>query len=156
MAASVDWPLSQKRSTEVFEMFSRGSILCLLLLYQVAISLLGSSGLHGVLGCHHEHQLSPAGAAPQASSGHRHSRCRHAHSHSHSAPTKPEQQDSQSPLTDDSCAICQFFTRPAEAVSVFQWSSLTAVLSSVEIEVAKQSSVVFESVYEVRGPPSLA
>ena len=137
-------------------MFSRGFCLCLLLLYQVAISLLGSSGLHGVLGCHHEHHASTTVATSPACSGHQHSCCRHSHSHNHSAPTKPDPHNSQPPLTDDNCEICQFFARPAEAVIVYQCLSLTTVLSTVEIEVAKQSSVVFESVYEVRGPPGRA
>ena len=134
-------------------MISRRFILGFLLLLQTAFSLLGNAGLHGALGCHHEHGATSACTAPQTAASHHHRGCKHAHNHIHTTPDGQDHRHSHSPLTDDDCAICQFFTRPAETTVAFQWTPLVAVVTEISIEVAEQSGVVFESVYEVRGPP---
>ena len=56
-------------------------------------------------------------------------------------------------MTDDDCAICQFFTRPAEATLAFQWTPWIVVVTEISIEVVEQPEVLLESVYDVRGPP---
>ncbi len=137
-------------------MISRRFILGSLLLLHTAFSLLGNAGLHSALGCHHDHGPSASCTAPQASASHQHRGCKHAHSHSHTAPANQDQQHSPTPLTDDDCSICQFFTRPAEATVVFQWTPWIVLVREISIEVVEQPGVLFESVYEVRGPPIFA
>ena len=137
-------------------MMSRRFIFGSLLLLQSAFSLLGNAGLHSALGCHHEHGATATCTAPQAATMHQHCGCIHSHRDNVAAPAGEEHQHSPAPLTDDDCAICQFFTRPAEATIAFQWTPWIVVDSEISIEVAEQPGVLFESVYEVRGPPIFA
>ena len=137
-------------------MLSRRFIFGSLLLLHTAFSLLGNAGLHSALGCHHDHGPAAACTVPQAPSSHQHRGCRHAHCHSHTTPAGEDHQHSHPPLTDDDCEICQFFTRPAETTITFQWTPWVAVVTEISIEVAEQPGILFESVYEVRGPPIFA
>ena len=134
-------------------MFSRWFILRVMLLFQVAISLLGNSGLHSVLGCHHEHVATGVCSSSKPASKHTsHSCCCH---HSQTGTTSDERQPQHShhPLTDDDCAICQFFTRPVEATQLFQWTPLVMVFTHPPVEGEEQAGFQFELFYEVRGPP---
>ena len=137
-------------------MMSRRFIFGSLLLLQTAFSLLGNAGLHSALGCHHDHGMAAACTAPQAATKHQHCGCQHSHSHDLAVPASEEHQNSPAPLTDDDCAICQFFTRPAEVTIAFQWTPWIAAVTEISIEVVEQPGVLFESVYEVRGPPIFA
>ena len=137
-------------------MMSRRFIFGSLLLLQTAFSLLGNAGLHSALGCHHDHGATASCTAPQSESSHQHCGCQHTHGHNHAAPAGEDHQHSPAPLTDDDCAICQFFTRPAETTVVFQWTPWIVVVSEISIEIADQPGFLFESVYQVRGPPLFA
>ena len=137
-------------------MFSRWFILRVMLLFQVAISLLGNSGLHSALGCHHEHVgTEVCSASKPASKPTSRSCCCH-HSHQGTGSDERDPQHSRHPLTDDDCAICQFFTRPVEAAECFQWTPLVMAFTHHVDEVTEQARILFESFYEVRGPPVVA
>ena len=135
-------------------MMSRRFIFGSLLLLQTAFSLLGNAGLHSALGCHHDHGATASCTAPQPATTHQHCRCKH--THDQTTPADHEHQHSPPPLSDDDCAICQFFTRPAETTVVFQWMPWIIVVSEISFEIAEQPGVLIESVYEVRGPPLFA
>jgi hypothetical protein len=137
-------------------MFSRRFLFGSLLLLQAAFSLLGNAGVHTLLGCQHEHGPTATRSAPQATASHTHRGCNHVHCHSHTTPAGDPQNHSHPPLTDDDCAICQFFTRPVEAAVAFQWAPGFTVVSMTDVESTEQPGVPFESVYEVRGPPAAA
>ena len=137
-------------------MFSRWFILRVMLLFQVAIALLGNGGLHSALGCHHVHVGTEVCSSSKPASKHTpRSCCRH-HSHQGTASDEREPQHSRHPLTDDDCAICQFFTRPVEAAECFQWTPLVIAFTHHDVEVAEQAGFLFELSYEVRGPPVVA
>ena len=136
-------------------MTSRRHIIAFMLLLHAAFSLLGNAGTHAVLGCRHDHRSESASASTKPVS-HAHSGCHHAHCHSHNTPATPDSDpDSRPPLTDEECAVCQFFTRPVETTVVFQWTPWIAGIASNWVEVSWQLGVEFQAVYEVRGPPAL-
>ena len=124
--------------------------------FQAAISLLGNVGLHSALGCHHTHETATACAVTRTDSGHSHSRCNHTHCHRETTPAGDGHKHSPHPLTDDDCAICQFFIRPMEAAEYYQWSPLVIAFTYHFDDVAEQPGYLFELFYEVRGPPVVA
>ncbi len=138
------------------QMTSRRLMLGFMLLLHAAFSLLGNAGTHSLLGCQHDHGSHVTGS-PLESVPHSHRGCQHAHCHSHHDPETPDSAPhSLPPLTDDGCAICQFFICPVDAVVAFEWAPRIEDLTVVAVEVAFQPGIEFESVYEVRGPPALA
>lgn len=136
-------------------MISRRLFIGFMLLLHAAFSLLGNAGTHAVLGCQHDHQPTPPSAVTK-SVPHQHRGCQHAHCHSHNAPSTPDADPhSLPPLTDDDCAVCQFFTSPIETEVAFQWTPWIEGIASTCVEVSWQRRIEFQSVYEVRGPPAL-
>ena len=136
-------------------MTSRRLMFGFMLLLHAAFSLLGNAGTHSLLGCQHDHG-SLVTDSPSESVPHSHRGCHHAHCHSHHDPETPDSAPhSLPPLTDDDCAICQFFICPVDAAVVFEWAPRMEDLTVVAVEIAFQPGIEFESVYEVRGPPAL-
>lgn len=137
-------------------MFLRRLLFGSMLLLHAAIALLGNAGLHSALGCHHDH-----GAGQQCSHSRtptKHSRC-HCKHHQVAGPVAPAPEQHAPltpPLSDDDCAICQFFARPVEAAAEFQWTLGFELVVTASVEVTQQSGTLWTSVYEVRGPPVLA
>ncbi len=137
-------------------MFSRWFILRVMLLFQVAISLLGNSGLHSALGCHHEHVGTEVCSSSKPASKHTSRSCCRHHSQTGTTSDEREPRHSHHPLTDDDCAICQFCIRPVEAAEYYQWNPLVMAFTHHHVEAAQQAGFLFELFYEVRGPPVVA
>ncbi len=140
-------------------MFRPRYISGLVLLLHLAFSMLGSGGVHSVLGCRHEH-ADHNGCSVGKAEKHRHKGCCHPHSHTHphrqADPKSDEQPHRHGPLTDDGCAICQAFTRPAEVAVSFE---LNAVELHCIDEVAApvvRPLIITSTDYDVRGPPAVA
>lgn len=127
-----------------------------MLLVQTAFSLLGNAGLHGALGCHHDHGGQQNCSHTHAPVKHSACRCRSADAPGQAAPVPGQQAPIAPPMSDDDCAICQFFARPVEASAEFQWTVGTEPIASVSVVIPRQPANVFTWPYEVRGPPVVA
>jgi hypothetical protein len=130
-------------------MAGRRLILGLMLLLQVAFSLLGIAGTHIVLGCQHHHEAGQPCASHEHHT-HSHHGCKHAHRQTDPQPEEP----APAPLRDDDCAICQLFTRPVEVAVVFCWENVEVQAEALVTAPTVQLTSFFESGYEVRGPPT--
>ena len=132
----------------------------LVFLLQAALSLLGNGGAHTLLGCHHDHSAAECCSTEKPTVTHRHKGCSHSHSHSHSHhhehPKPNEHTPAHGPLTDDDCAICQAFTRPAEVATVMQWTEIEGICADSVAAPVSSSLVWYFTDYEVRGPPVAA
>lgn len=129
----------------------------LVLLLQAALSLLGNGGVHTVLGCHHNHGAAACCSTENSTVTHRHKGCHHSHSHCHTHPHEQPKSDehrpAHGPLTDDGCAICQAFTRPADVAVAIQWTSIEAECTDYVAAPVVCPIVWYFAEYDVRGPP---
>lgn len=137
-------------------MFTRRLLFGSMLLLHAAIALLGNAGLHGALGCYHDHGGSQKCSHSHAAAKHSHCRCQHSQASGPSTPAHEQHPPIAPPLSDDDCAICQFFARPVEATVGFEWTIEFEWVAVATIEVALQPGMLTTSVYEVRGPPVVA
>lgn len=132
----------------------------LVLLFQAALSLLGNGGAHTLLGCHHDHGAAECCSTERAAVTHRHKGCSHSHSHCHTYhhehPKPDEQRPVHGPLTDDDCAICQAFTRPAEVAVAIHWTEVEGECTDTVAVPVVNCFVWYFTEYEVRGPPVAA
>lgn len=132
----------------------------LLLAIFAGISLLGSAGLHQLLGAAHHghsHHLVQANevTASQTATAHQHAECKHHHHRAETPATPAHQHGHPTPAHDHDCPVCDWFAQsffaelPASTLLVFE--ALEVRPLALEVVVTQR----LEGVPPVRGPPSL-
>ena len=149
-------PCKQYSTERSAQLFRRNYISGFVLLLQAALSLLGNSGVHAVLGCQHEHSAAGCCSTRKSDAKHHHKGCCHSHSHRHDHPQRDEHKPAHGPLTDDDCAICQAFTRPAEVAVAIYWTEIEGECTDFVADPVASCIVWYFTEYEVRGPPVAA